>query len=174
MSIEILYAERCKKPDHFPDIWEHLPTLREYAGRFSHVTEFGVRTGNSTIAFLAALYRNGGKLRSYDIESRQFAVPLLENVDWEFKIQDTGAYDFTIEPTDLLFIDSNHDYQHVVKELRHAKQVKHNIILHDTSPNWIGGTGPLRAMVEFVTGGNGWGIDKHFDNCNGLTILHRK
>ena len=174
MTIAELYAERCKKPERFPDIWEHLPALAEEAGAHGHITEFGVRTGNSTIAFLHALSRNGGKLVSYDIGDPQFAAPPLGNVEWVFNKRNTADYSLLIEQTDLLFIDSCHDYGHAKKELRHAERVRHTIIMHDTSPNWGNGLGPLRAMLEFVTSDAGWQIHRHHDNCNGLTILKRR
>ena len=51
-KIEAKYREKCATPS---DIFEHLPTLRRYAGQCEHVTELGVRTVVSTWALLAGL-----------------------------------------------------------------------------------------------------------------------
>lgn len=173
MTIAELFAQRSKKDIPFPDIWEHMETLRDYASRCSHITEFGTRTGNSTTALLYGLSGNGGKLFSYDLNPTEYSPPEIPGVQWTFRRQDTGAYDFIIEPTEILFIDSCHNYDHVKKELRHHERATRWIIMHDTSPNWGYGTGPLYAMAEFVSTHH-WKVDKHFDNCNGLTILTRR
>lgn len=173
MSLAELFAERCKRPERYPDIWEHLPVLAEYAGGCGHITEFGVRTGNSTIAFLHGMSRNGGKLISYDIADPEFSAPPTGNVSWVFNKRNTADYSLLIEETEILFVDSCHDYAHAAKELRHSEKVRKFIIMHDTSPNWGNGLGPLRAMVDFVSK-NPWRVRQHFDHCNGLTILERK
>ena len=60
-NIEIRYQYLC---DHASDINQHLPTLREYGEKVDHITEFGVRSGVSTVAFLHA---HPKQLISYDI-----------------------------------------------------------------------------------------------------------
>jgi hypothetical protein len=45
------------------DINEHLPLLRIYGSLVDHITEFGVRHGNSTVALLASKPQ---KMISYD------------------------------------------------------------------------------------------------------------
>ena len=50
---------------------------------------------------------------------------------WDFFVADTRQLE--IEETDLLFIDTWHDYLQLKKELfRHSNKVKKYIILHDT------------------------------------------
>lgn len=173
MTIFDEYEARCQKPREFADIWEHLPTLRAYASLCSSVTEFGTRTGNSAIAFMSGLARNGGSLTCYDIDTSKFTPPEVDGVTVSFVQQNTAAPDFEIESTDLLFIDSCHDFPHVAAELRHEKNVRKFILMHDTDIMWLGGVGPLRALVNFLPD-SAWKIREHFANCNGLTILERR
>lgn len=177
MTIEELYNERCA-PKHpqglYADIWEHLPLLRQYATRVNHITEFGVRTGNSTSAFLYGLSQNGGTYVGYDIDPQRFHPPEIHNVSFTFKQQDTSAPDLKIDPTELLFVDSCHQFGHVVSELRQHTQVSKYIIFHDVDPMWPGGFGPLRAMLEFISAHPEFRLIEFHTNCNGLAVLERQ
>ena len=46
--IEQKYKQRCTTPS---DINEHLPVLRDYASKCTHITETGVRSAVSSYAF---------------------------------------------------------------------------------------------------------------------------
>ena len=177
MTIQEIFTARHEHPsDHpWPDIFEHMPTLRRYAEQVSHITEFGTRSGNSTTAFLAGLATNGGNLVSYDIAQTDFTPPAIPGVTWRFTQQDTGAKDLQIAPTDLLFIDSLHEYDHIMREFRHAQMASRWIIMHDTGVDWIkcGGRGVIDALTAFLSRHRGWRIKEQFENCNGLTVLER-
>lgn len=118
---------------HKCDTNELFPTLRGYAEKCEHVTEFGVRGVFTTWAFLAARPK---RLVSYDIEyngniegAKKEAAKA--GVDFEFRQENTLHAD--IEKTDLLFIDTLHTYHQLKAELeRHAGRVGKFIILHDT------------------------------------------
>src|SRR5262245_5381518 len=73
------YHQACSTPS---DINEHLPILSELAQRCDHVTEFGRRTGNSTIAFIHAQPK---RLVSYDnrpiIKADRFLLTLAGKTD---------------------------------------------------------------------------------------------
>ena len=60
MTLAELYAEQCATPS---DIYLHLPRFVEMVELLdaSHVIELGTRTGVSTIAWLHALERTGGR-----------------------------------------------------------------------------------------------------------------
>lgn len=128
--LQDIYESNCRS---HTDIYEHLPTLRRYADMCNHVTEFGVEYGRSTSAFLSS---KAEKVFSYDIivfgvvrELQEICK--LENTHWEFRIGDSRKVD--IEPTDLLFIDTHHYYQHLKDELvRNGHRVRKYIIMHDT------------------------------------------
>ena len=114
------------------DINEHLYYLMDLAKTVKHVTEFGVRFGCSSLAFL----NTDVILRSYDILHQDItqsyfeqAKKLGKDVSYEVK----NVLKIEIENTDLLFIDTFHNYDQVLQELRlHAQNVHKYIVFHDT------------------------------------------
>ena len=184
------YVTLCKAPCSV-DIYEHILTLKEYASKVQHVTEFGVRTGNSTVGLLSG---EPERMVSYDIndifenptkypkwKNNIISYKVLKNVfketNFEFIIGDT--LDVEIEMTDLLFIDTAHNYIQLQKELElHHKKVKRYIIFHDTETfkdiSEDGTTpGIMTAIEEFLDLHKEWIIDKKFTNNNGLLIIKR-
>ena len=172
--IEDAYKIRCEKTT---DINEHLPVLRKLASQVDHVTEFGVREGNSTIAFAAA---NPSRLISYDIE--QIPADLEAQIAaflprFSFSFIRADVLTVEIEPTDLLFIDSFHTYAHLKKELElHANKVRKYIVFHDTESFGMqgedGSTPGLNAAINEFVLEEGWTMN-HYANNNGLTVLTR-
>lgn len=176
-NLEQIYNRLCSTPS---DINEHLPTLKEYASECDHVTEMGVRYIVSTYALLMGKPK---KMISYDIMDCNWQ-PVKELVkddtDFSFFIGDTLKID--IEPTDLLFIDTLHNYNQLSRELqRHADKVKKYIVFHDTTSfENVGesykGTremGIWPAIQEFVEKNPQWSIYRRFANNNGLTIIKK-
>lgn len=165
-QIEQHYQLLCQTPS---DINEHLPKLREYAEQCDHITELGVRGCVSLFAFLAS---KASKVVAVDILN--VATPDVEKL--EFICADDLEID--IEPTDFLFIDTLHNYNHCIQELRkHSKNVKKFIGFHDTyifgKHGDDGGKGLLFALREFFEGNIYWKQVYHTDNNNGLTIYER-
>jgi beta-1,4-mannosyl-glycoprotein beta-1,4-N-acetylglucosaminyltransferase len=171
------------------DIYEHLPTLKKYAQECEHITEFGVRTGNSTWGLFAGLPKI---MRSYD----KFYCPAVEKVATEasrkginFTFEARDCLQIEIEPTDLLFIDTKHSYDQLLAELRmHSSKVKKYIIMHDTvtfghksqdGEEWDWkfkdnySKGLVDAINDFLAENKEWRIREIFENCNGLTIIER-
>jgi|EP00505_MAST-04D_sp_SCG-Rhode-Island_P000818 hypothetical protein len=161
------------------------------------VTEFGVRSGVSTIGWMMG---GSTKIVGYDLH----VVPSLNELTEmcygcgcvaEFIEGDTAQ--ITIDETDLLFIDSLHTGEHLRVELfRHHEQVRKFIVLHDTSScgqgadimglwayetycrvnaNDVHTEGLLSAIDEFLreTGGT-WARMGEKKNNNGLMILRRR
>jgi len=172
MELEELYQERCEQTT---DINEHLPLLRSLAAQVDHVTEFGVREGNSTIAFAVARPQ---MLISYDINPIPFLLEALL-AHTGFRFIRANVLNVQIEPTDLLFIDTYHSCEQLRFELaRHADKVRRFIVLHDTEA--FGETGEdgnkpglAGAVKEFVEQGV-WQIHSELKNNNGLTVLARR
>lgn len=157
------------------DITEHLALLKLLVRPLDHVTEFGVRTGNSTIAFLAGLAPYG-TVHSYDINPPAFELPLDAASMWRFTQADTAGL-AKIDRTDLLFIDTLHTYAQVKAELKHAAQVRRFLVFHDTVLNATQGEanqeGIGRAIAEFRAENTGWEEFAHCRHNNGLLILER-
>ncbi len=183
IEIEYEYELVCRDKS---DINEHLPTLRSYASQCDHVTEIGVRYGNSTVGLMAA---NPKYFVSYDVchEDRMDYLKMIavdNGINWELKLinpTDTDNNVSLIEETDLLFIDTNHNVDCLEPELRlHSPKVRRFIIMHDTQTYWHqgtgydhGGGGMKLALEPFLAAHPEWIIKERFTNNNGLTILQR-
>ena len=179
MTLEEIYQQKCAEVS---DINEHLPTLREYAGRCERVREFGVRGIVSTWALLAGRPKF---LVSYDITHP--GIPAIQQVS-DLAQQNGTAFRFVTadtrtampEQTDLLFIDTFHTYGQLTAELdRHGFNVCKFIILHDTETFGKKGeagdeAGLLPAIDWFIHTYPHWRIRAQYYFNNGLTILERK
>jgi hypothetical protein len=158
------------------DICEHLTTLHQLASECGHVTEMGTHIGHSTTALLAA---RPGRLVCYDL-ARTPAVDVLAKASQGtyFVFWQADVLRVEIEATDLLFIDTVHNYGQLKEELRlHAGKVRRFIVLHDTSTfgehgESEGERGLWPAVEEFLAGGE-WVLRARFYNNNGLTVLER-
>ena len=162
------------------DINEHLTTLHSYALQCNHITEMGVRNVVSTWAFL---YAKPKTIISYDITSSEniflaYEYAKKHNIDFTF-IQN-NVLDIKIAPTELLFIDTLHQYKQLKQELNlHSQYVSKYIIFHDTSKFGVideltGQAGGLQpAIDEFLSTNSEWKLKERFTNNNGLTIIQR-
>lgn len=178
-----MYKSKCEVSS---DINEHLPTLHKYARECEHITEMGVRWIVSTWAFLAARPK---KMISYDIKNPMYWGAKIEDVllmarneDLNYVFVEADVLKITIEPTDLLFLDTIHNYAQVKEELRlHANKVRKYIIFHDTvtygnvdessdSPN---SKGIGLAIVEFLQKHPDWYLREQCINNNGLIVIAR-
>lgn len=166
MTIEERYQELCRTPS---DISEHLPTLREYADKVDHVTEFGVRGCVSLHAFLVSKAK---KVVAYDIANVN--VPACDKLT--FICADVLKVD--IEPTDLLFIDTLHTEQQLRSELnRHSGKVSRYIVMHDLTMfgevGEDGKRGLKYALKQFLRVTLDWNICYETSANNGLVIIER-
>jgi len=177
-QLQQTYEELCNRPS---DINEHLPILKKYADECEHITEMGVRWVVSTYALLMG---KPNKMISYDINGINWQ-PIAEMVkgdtEFEFKVADTTNLE--IETTDLLFIDTLHNYNQIKIELSlHGNKSNKYIIFHDTTTFELIGEsyegkyekGIWYAIEEFLEENPHWEILERYTNNNGLTILKRK
>jgi predicted O-methyltransferase YrrM len=163
------------------DINEHLPMLYFLAQQCDHVTEFGVRTGASTLAFLHGLQGRPATLRSYDINDQygvQDSLTRWTRVEWTFSICSTLSIT-RIEPTDLLFVDTLHNYDQVRQELAlHGDAARRWIVFHDTETFGTvgddGGRGINQAITEWLEAKPEWRIVYRTHRNNGLTVIERE
>ena len=174
----------------------HINVLFQLAFGQESVTELGTGMGVSTAAFVAARPR---VLSCYDFQ-RTSAIDEIQisSGPTEFRFFEQNTLESTIEPTDVLLIDSTHTYDQVKRELKlHAKQVRKYIIFHDIGPfgivawtSWSendgkpviwteNGTpctvkGIRPAIYEFLRHEPDWYIVDERIFCSGLMIIGRR
>lgn len=174
-TLQEFFIKACNTPS---DINEHLPLFNILAKSCKHITEFGVRWGTSATAWL----NNDVVLRAYDIQAFPEALELFDIAkqngrDAELIIADTGSLE-DIEETDLLFIDSLHTADHILKELKMAKRVRKYIVFHDTvlfgEVGQDGSPGVLHAIRQFLNNNSEWTVMETRNNCNGIIILTKR
>jgi GT2 family glycosyltransferase len=173
-TLEWEYNYRCRTPS---DINEHLPRLRDLAQQCNHITEFGTRAGNSTIALLAAQPQT---LVCVDT-SIQPALDIIKHLRCRTQVSfvEADVRSIDIAPTDLLFIDTYHTADHLNAELsRHSPHVRALIALHDTEVygerGEDGSPGLRYGLTDFLKTHPIWKVVSHHSNNNGLTILKRR
>jgi hypothetical protein len=154
------------------DAPSRFDTYTKYASRCDSVCEFGVYTGLSTTAFILA---NPKKMRSYDIYPDNFLVrkdiekhARQHHIDFRF-INENSLH-AEIEETDLLFLDTVHEKDHVYAELnRHSSKTKKYILIHDAANPEV-----LDAVFEFIKNQKHWIIEHHCNQGSGFIVLERK
>jgi hypothetical protein len=174
VTIDERYQWACETPS---DINSLVPTLLRYGKECGHITEFGVRTGVSTSAWLMARPK---ELVLYDIGDYPAEIILLalkEGIRITSIQADTSHV--SIEPTDLLFVDTVHNGDHVLHEIaKNHEQVRKYLIFHDTltygDVGESGGRGIISALNEFLVAHPEWRIREQINESNGLTVLERQ
>ena len=174
------YGNGCGR--HKVDIAEHMDLLRLLAADCETVTEFGVRTGNSTLAFALAHPRS---ITGYDVDYShmpQEEIEFLKAAAGDktlITLITENTLECVIESTDLLLIDDLHTYAQVHAELkRHADKVNKYICLHDTVLYGVVGEdgtfpGIVQAIYGFLTSTHEWRMGMNLLNQNGMIVLER-
>lgn len=121
------------------------------------------------------------------------AKEISESVGINFEFIVSNTIEIEIDKTDLLFIDTDHRYQHLMKELElHNENVSKYIIIHDTSgkyENWEDwpfdheNRGELKnnpnkyglwpCVVDFIDQNPNWKLLERGQEGNGMTVLQR-
>jgi len=180
------------------DINAHLKHLYQLVTTRSSdaIVELGVRGGVSTIAWLAGLQITGGRLWAIDLNEAPphvahapqctFVKGDSTSLDVVERVSDevTSLY----SSADIVFIDTNHDYDLTLRELRlWSPLVGHGgvIVLHDTAVEKFPHHSMQRlppqppfpvtqAVDKFLIETRGaFRITYETDHCNGLVILTR-
>lgn len=177
VSLEAEYKRLCQTPS---DIYLHLPRFVEMvkACNAQHVIELGTRTGVSTVAWLYALEQTTGRLTSVDLDGKP---PIGDHPHWTFIQGDDmdPAISGSLEPCDILFLDTSHHYRHTLQELHTYRWlVKPGglLVCHDTElpiPEFAPASDPpypvKRAIEKFVAEtGFEW---LNIPECWGLGII---
>jgi len=173
------------------DIFEHLSILALMSSKVDSITEFGVRKIVSTWAFL---YGCPKKMVSMDLVNPSVHG---QNIDEVYKLAKENGIDYKfvegstlendIEETDLLFIDTYHEYHQLKNELiKHGNKAKKYLVFHDTElfgkygqdfetdalNTKLGGLN--QAIDEFIVENPHWIKKFTYPFSSGLTILERQ
>ena len=140
------------------DMAPHIATLTAYAKQAQTIVEFGVRNAVSTWAFLDGLPEDG-RMWSVDIVESRVPPRVYTDPRWTYIVgNDVDPKIRAILPdhADLLFIDTSHEYQQTVAELKLAPSFSpHVILMHDA--HW---DGVERALNELPTHLPGWRVER--------------
>lgn len=179
MMIEQEFLRRCADGS---DIHEHLPRLYEEACRPGvRVIELGVRSGNSTAAFLRAIQEYGGELWSVDIGRLRVPDEWFAVDGWHQLIgDDLELVDQLPDDVDVLFIDTSHTYEQTLAELNaYWGKVKPGgvIICHDTELEHPDASPPSDPPYPVSEAIRAWSDDKSVtidwvSGCYGLAVIY--
>lgn len=145
--IQNKYTSLCDaSSDVSTDIFEHLPTLYNYASKCESIIELGVRGCVSSWAFVYGLLNNNSitkKILLNDITSCDINELLIatKNLDIDVKYQWISDLDLVVtENVDMTFIDTWHVYPQLKRELDKFSVITNKyIIMHDTTIDEIVG-----------------------------------
>ena len=124
VSMQSAFEDRLSK---WSDVQEYLPLLYDTAASYPkvRVLELGTRRGNSTLAFLAAAAAVDGHVTSVDpdrvTDAPDGMLPWRKAPWWTFVRGDDmdGAVQAALPgEVDVLFVDTSHEYEHTLGELR--------------------------------------------------------
>lgn len=148
VTLKAAYLDRLSR---WSDIQEYMPFLYEQARSRPgvRILELGARRGNSTLAFLAGAAESGGHVWSCDIDNvlayRDGIGPFGMSPRWTFTCgddMDPSVQSLLPAQADILFLDTSHEYEHTLAELRaYMPRVAPGgvALFHDTHlMNWPG------------------------------------
>lgn len=126
-----------KRVTEWSDVQYCMPWMLEAASGYEQVRvlELGVRSGNSTSAFLAAAEKNDGHVWSADTQFPDVPARWGEGALWTFVQGDDLLLDWNRQVFDVVFIDTSHHYDHTLAELRKYVPLVAKggvVLLHDT------------------------------------------
>lgn len=138
------------------DMAPHIATLTRLARKCETIVEFGVRGAVSTWALLDGLPETG-QMWSVEINGNHNMPPrVTTDPRWTLIIgddRDPSVHAQLPDHTDLVFIDTSHEYEHTVAELAYAQTLTPaRIVMHDYVMEPV-----LRAGTEFCER-EGWRV----------------
>lgn len=179
MTVADEFARRCGENS---DIHQHLPRLHAEASGAKQVIELGVRSANSTAAFLAAVHRDGGHVWSVDIAPPHVPLDWWELGCWTFIHGDDLSPDVRSQlpaQADVVFVDTSHTYAQTIAELEvYSQMVRPGgvMLLHDTelerpeAATDLDPPFPVRTAIEDFCSDNGLAAE-FVTGCYGLGVI---
>ena len=182
-TLEEFYKEICQQQSdaHGKEYIAHHKALVNCVNNpdVNIVKELGVCQGGT----LAAMMLEHPKvIRGYDIATYYYNPykKLFENYAKEhnidFKYIGMSSLDTnSVYECDLLHIDSLHEPDHLMQELRlHASTVSKYIVLHDTA-NFKTSAGLFKVIAKYITEvEQSWKIVDHYIHRVGYTVIQRE
>jgi hypothetical protein len=159
------------------DLNEHLPLIREVASGMSHVTAFTKRREWDA----AVLMESPKVFISHNIENDvmmpEIRSLVADKLEYVFDNQQSSMVE-SIDPTDLLIIDTVHHADRLRYELKKfAPSVSRRIMVRGTGSFGTtaegGGPGLFDAMREFVAEFPEWFVMYHSNHQYGLSVLSK-
>lgn len=214
-SYKRLHTEYIKAHSVPSDINEHVQLFSQYAAfpTVNSILELGVNEGFSTVGWMWGLVNKQQQMIGIKTELHicgpiitdkiRILKSICEECGSACSLYEGNDVDPNIQnlpkEVDLTFIDSMHNFPHMVAELkRFAPLTRHYIVLHDTTIDAYSSEqvrtgadleavshdtgytveeikiGIWPAVVNFLQSVDGqWIIEKHLSNNNGLTVLKR-
>lgn len=173
------YAARCGTGH---DIADHMPRLfAEASIGDAIIIELGVRSGNSTAAFLAGVEQAGGHVYSVDIVTPRTPPAWLSSGLWTLHVGDDLTFaDQLPDGVDVVFIDTSHTFDQTLAELNlYAPKVRPGgvVVLHDSElahPEASPATDPPYPVAEAIrTWADGRPVTVEWvSGCHGLAVIH--
>ncbi len=145
------------------------------------IVELGIGNGFSSVALLLCANASNAKLISIDIEGSTNAKELVKHYvgDTNNWISYTGndldiadEYKDVLKGIDILFIDTNHEKEHTMKELSKFSKLVNDggvIFLHDSKSY----EGVKHSVEEFLVKNQNWTF-RQFDTQHGLVHLTKR
>lgn len=173
--------KRLQTGAHSKEYIEHHKALKKCVQDpdVNIVKELGVCQGGT----LAAMMMEHPKvLRGYDIAAYYYDPYAHLFLDYakengiDFSYQEISSLDKrTVYDCDLLHIDSLHDPNHLMDELKlHAPTVSKYIVFHDTA-NFKNSSGLFKVIAEYITEvEQSWKVVDHFIHSVGYTVIQRE
>ena len=176
-----LHQECFRRAQSGSDISAHLPRLFDLASKqHVKVIELGVRSGDSTSAFLAAAELFAGEVWSVDISEPRVPEAWRDLPFWYLTVgDDLEVADQLPDDVDVLFIDTSHTFEQTKAELElYAPKVRPGgvIVLHDTElkhPDASPASDPAFPVAEAVrefSGASGLNVE-WVTGCYGLAVI---
>jgi hypothetical protein len=158
------------------DLNEHMTELRRLASMCDFVTDVSIRK-ESLIAFLAS---EAKQVTTYCPEiSDPWVKHALSLSPGKKVVHNFPSGVGSIEPTDMLFLNTIHTFQRLSAELlAYAPNVRRFIVIHNSTVfRDIGEDGKPPGLLEairlYCRAHPEWGVVSHTDDQHGLTVLSR-
>lgn len=172
------------------DFNEHMATLRELADKCDHVTEVSTWLKPALTALAASKAKRvvscvpGGPKPTWAAVQRfrpgDAFAGVAADVRRENSTESDGFPEESLEATDLLFLDTRHNGERVLRELKwYAPKVRKYIVIHTTAENTFGNVGEdgkpgvLPAIRAFLMDNREWTVIRRDENNHGLIVMSR-